>query len=456
VIMKVSVVIPSLNRPERLKKTIVSLLSTSPEVEIIAVLSSDDLESHAVVKSFEVVRIIDQDDAHSAVEAWNMGAAAANGDCLVLGADDLRFCDGWLDAATESLAQINNYGLVAFNDLSPMAGELATHYMVTRNYAVNEWGGVLAIPTYKQQWLDNEATTRAVRDQCFVYAEDAVVEHLHPIWKKADNDTTYNRAIEGNWYAHGETIFKAREQSGFKNDYEPSFSMRVPDCQGWGAVSVGARSHKYPEPSFVSSLAKMLIGGMRKGDNVFDIVHGYPGHVAANNIVRTFLNTRSNSLLMIDDDMAFDANALEVLRSNKANWDYDVVMGFCTHKTIPPHAVVMKLHEEQPGPPLSLMGEHFGTLRDVINNSVMDVDAVGLAFTLIKRHVLESMVSEYGAIYTSWFDWGQHSEGEDIVFSRKCRERGYSLAVDTNVKIGHVGRYTFGWSDFKSWTSQEN
>ena len=77
-----------------------------------------------------------------------------------------------------------------------------------------------------------------------------------------------------------------------------------------------------------------------------------------------------------------------------------------------------------------------------------------MAFTLIKRHVFESMIGEHGSGWTVWFDWGLHSEGEDIRFSRRCREKGYTLAVDTNCKIKHIGPRAYGWEEHQQLVTQ--
>ena len=104
--------------------------------------------------------------------------------------------------------------------------------------------------------------------------------------------------------------------------------------------------------------------------------------------------------------------------------------------------------------PEALYGEKFNALAHIPDNSIVPVDAVGLAFTLVKRHVFESMLNEHGPEYTVWFDWGKHSEGEDIRFSRRCRQAGFSMAVDSGVKIGHAGRYVFGWTEHQQFVKQ--
>ena len=105
---------------------------------------------------------------------------------------------------------------------------------------------------------------------------------------------------------------------------------------------------------------------------------------------------------MLDDDMVFEQDALDILRSNEANWDYDIVFGFCTLRGWPPRPVVMQEMENQPGLPNSLLGRSYNYAYDQVeDNSIIEVDSVGLAFTLIKRHVIEAMTEEYGPMYTS-------------------------------------------------------
>lgn len=308
-------------------------------------------------------------------------------------------------------------------------------------------------PAYRHYFGDMEITVRARRDGYLAYAEDAVVEHLHPLWDKAEGDEIYSLAQS--FYEDDKAVYEAREKEGFPNVHKPYIEMLLGEWSGWGKVAVSARMYKYPEPDWVVSWTNMIAYGLRRGDNIITPVRGQPGHVAANIIARSFLDTNCHSLLLLDDDMEFPLDALDRLRNNVQNMDYDIAQGFCTHKTIPPHAVVLRLME-QPTAPLSFHGELYGALADIPDESVVDVDAVGLAFTLIKRHVIQDMVNGYGARHSSWFEWGRHTEGEDIVFSRICREHGFSMCVDTNVKIGHIGKYTYGWDSHQEWQRQEN
>jgi len=262
-----------------------------------------------------------------------------------------------------------------------------------------------------------------------------------------------------------EYVYGAKFVSGYNNavahvrtdgrhfDRDGKWIRRVSEQRGdWGRIAVGVRVAKFPEYHFFASWTKLLTGGMRNGDTVLMPVGWMPAHWAGNALVRDFLRTDRDSLLMIDDDMVFEQDALELLRSNPDTMEYDIVFGFCTHRNWPPRPVVMRVQEQQPGLPFSLMGQSFDYAHEEIaDGAIVDVSGVGLAFTLIKRHVLESMTDEYGPMFTSYFTYGPGMESDDIPFSRRARELGYRMAVDTNVKIGHIGQTVFGWADYVQW-----
>lgn len=443
----VSVVIPSRRRTERLQESLDSLIATAPEVEIVVAADGCADTAELISQKYPNVKLVHFPSRINALRAWNQAAAQeATGQFLVLGADDVIWHEGWLDAALAALPKINWRGVVAFNDGSPNAGKNCTHYMISRTYAVNEMGGVMIPTDYVHYFADNEVGERAIRDKAFVYAPGALVEHHHPAWDKAPRDEQYDTTEA--YYEDDLERFKERRAAGFPNAWSPFLEI-VPEqdkAEGWGRVAIGCRSYRHAEANFLKAWTGLLTRGLRSRDVVIDPAIGLPGHIAANEMIRAFLDTPADSLLMIDDDMLFEPNALEKLRSNKDNWDYDVVMGFCTHRTLPPHAVVMHLME-QPPLPKRLKGEHYGTAKRIADNSVIKVDAVGLAFTLIRRTALEALLGDYGALYTAWADWGLQTEGEDIVFSRRLRERGFKLAVDTTTKIKHLGIYAFGWDD---------
>jgi hypothetical protein len=219
----------------------------------------------------------------------------------------------------------------------------------------------------------------------------------------------------------------------------------------WGTIAAATRLN-HVEPGFVVSWTMLVGGGLRQGDNVIKPAYGLPAHKAANQIARNFLQSDNDTLLMIDDDMVFEQDAVERLRSNEANWPYDIVMAFCTTRGIPPQPVILQDMATQPDWPKKLSGERFKRVYDFDDGEVIPVGTTGLAFTLIRRGVFEAMLdSEAGLEYNYFFKYGQGVETEDIPFCREARRLGFGLAIDTSVKIGHIGRMVLGYEQFLSW-----
>lgn len=223
---------------------------------------------------------------------------------------------------------------------------------------------------------------------------------------------------------------------------------------GWGDIAVGVRVAKSPEPHFFIDWTKLLTGGLRNRDVVLMPQMFAPAHWAANKVVKAFLATNKDTLFFVDDDMTFPMSALHDLRENKANWEYDIVMGFCTRRGWPPQPIIYRL-KETPKMPEALRGDQFSMQTDFKDDEVIEVDAVGLGFTIIRRHVLEKMIDlERGLDYTSFFKY-EAGESEDIYFSRNARNLGFRLAVDTSVKIGHISHQPRGWEEFQVWRKHE-
>jgi len=37
--------------------------------------------------------------------------------------------------------------------------------------------------------------------------------------------------------------------------------------------------------------------------------------------------------------------------------------------------------------------------------------------------------------------------GEDYAFCERARQAGHKIVIDTTLRIGHIGSYTYGWED---------
>lgn len=117
---------------------------------------------------------------------------------LLLVGSDVRFHPGWLTSALIT-AEMTDAKLIATNDLGNprvMAGEHATHPLINREWIDSHgasWDGpgVVCHEGYAHQFVDNEWTAVARQAGVFAYSPLSILEHLHPVWQKSEDDDVY-------------------------------------------------------------------------------------------------------------------------------------------------------------------------------------------------------------------------------------------------------------------------
>lgn len=199
----VAVFVPVLNRPHRVAPLIESLFATAPDADPIFIVSpGDTAEKNAVLDAGVRPLYVDwhpgrADYAKKMNYAWRH----TDHDFVLLGADDLLFRPGWLQAAL-TCHKRTRACVVGTNDLGnarTAQGHHSTHTLVSRRYG--ECGTiddqtVLLHEGYWHNFVDDEFVQTAMWRETWAHAADAVIEHLHPNWGKADDDATYQRAQE--------------------------------------------------------------------------------------------------------------------------------------------------------------------------------------------------------------------------------------------------------------------
>lgn len=118
------------------------------------------------------------------------------------GADDIRFSPGW-DTTALALAEETGAPVIGTNDLhnpAVLQKRHATHMLISRQYVLDGGGtfdgtGAVFSEVYDHQFIDNEFVAQARKRNSWAFAEDAVVEHLHPVWGLAEWDQTYEKAF---------------------------------------------------------------------------------------------------------------------------------------------------------------------------------------------------------------------------------------------------------------------
>lgn len=275
-------------------------------------------------------------------------------------------------------------------------------------------------------------------DVCFDDLIDSTQETLGRIASFLD----YHRSIAEAWGSIHPEFRTFDGQGNLVETLEPD---------DFGKIAVGVRL-MYPEAGFVGCYARLLRDGLRDGDTVLEPTVRTPSHWAASTLMRRFLSSDADTLLLIDDDMTFPSDLLEKMRRNTENHRYSIVSALATQRIPPPRALVLRVGE-QPALPDALNGLYYNLLvNEVVPGVTLPVDGTGFAFTLIRREVIERMTDpQWGAPFTSYVQWGAGGEGEDVNFCRRAGSLGFSVAVDCDAQVGHIGKVIYGYSEFDQW-----
>ena len=108
--MQFSIIIPTYNRPQRLRECLVSLVYLDPDsvpFEVVLVFDGGSMPAEAIIAEFEAqltIRTMRQENMGVAY-ARNAGAAAAVGEYLIFLDDDYRVAPDWLNQFTQQFAQ---------------------------------------------------------------------------------------------------------------------------------------------------------------------------------------------------------------------------------------------------------------------------------------------------------------------------------------------------------------
>jgi GT2 family glycosyltransferase len=133
----------------------------------------------------------------------------------------------------------------------------------------------------------------------------------------------------------------------------------------------------------------------------------------------------ADALLFIDSDMEFQPDLYDRLKAIEG----DIVCGLFWTKRIPSFPTAMRKVKMEDGT---------DSLANIIpTGKVVEIDACGMAATLIRRPVLQSERFRYPAF--------KHlgSIGEDYFFCLHARDAGFTIRCDTSLKVAHRGDVAF-------------
>lgn len=211
------IVVPVLRRPHRVEPLFASIVEATPEPHRVLFVGTegDTAQLDAVRSVGADLEVLPPNPVGDYARKINRALAISDEPYLFTGADDLRFHPGWLTAALRPMAD-PRIGIVGTQDLAPTerarTGQHATHFLVRRTYALErgtiDERGKIFHEGYPHEYVDDELVGTARKRGAWAFAGDAVVEHLHPHWGKADTDALYDAQAER--MAAGRKIYRRR------------------------------------------------------------------------------------------------------------------------------------------------------------------------------------------------------------------------------------------------------
>lgn len=172
-----------------------------------------------------------------------------------------------------------------------------------------------------------------------------------------------------------------------------------------------------------------------------------PGYSAIdqcrNKMVYNFLtHTDFKNILWIDGDIIFSLKDVQKLEQSK----YDIVGGTYPFKGYPQMTFVPKDSENV----------QFGDRGP----RYVEVEALATGFLFVTRKAIKNIIDMLQIplcntsfdnpsypLFTPDVLAGDNYVGEDFGFCAKAKKAGYKLYLDTTIKLKHVGRYEYSWSD---------
>lgn len=195
------ILVPVLGRPHRVEPFLESIEAATPESHRVLFIADaeDDAELKALRAVDAEVLVLEPGCRRNYAAKINVGYHATSEALFFMAADDLAPRRDWLGRAIGYLS--DTVDVVGTNDIcNPrvMTGQHSTHTLVRREYIERE-SGVIDEPDtvlhegYEHEYCDDEFVQTAMHRGRYAHAFDSIVEHLHPLVKKAPDDATYRR-----------------------------------------------------------------------------------------------------------------------------------------------------------------------------------------------------------------------------------------------------------------------
>lgn len=197
----VRVVLPVLNRPHRALLVYSSVMASQGEIPLrpVFVLSFNDRTQLDAVRQTgsDFIQLYEGRRPGDYARKINTAAALTKEPWIFTAADDVHFHPGWADHAV-AFAKHKRLRAIGVNDLGRWSSRHrvppAPHFLVARSYfelGTADQPNEIFHTGYDHTYVDTEFMWTASARKEYGYCADAIVEHLHPVWRKGKRDPIY-------------------------------------------------------------------------------------------------------------------------------------------------------------------------------------------------------------------------------------------------------------------------
>ena len=156
-------------------------------------------------------------------------------------------------------------------------------------------------------------------------------------------------------------------------------------------------------------------------------------YTARDSIVQFAVDKDYDYVLFVDSDMVFSKKNLMDLVAH----DADICTGLYVtrdgrNKNVAYKEIITRRRFPYRAPKL---------IEDTATTGYASVSACGFGFCLIKTSVLKCMAKKFKSLFEPF-----KGVGEDVAFCIRARSMGYTINIDRNVKLGHVGEIVYDYS----------
>jgi hypothetical protein len=463
----VTVAIPILNRPERIKTVYNYFSERTGRLENVLFLPDrDDFESISILNELGYNYLISKPSEKFGVQTYaskiNYAFLNSNLEFFMYAADDVIPQPGWFTILLNEFKKNPNVGVVVPNDnltLAVQEGRGAPHAVIRREY-VNKFNGasfpgsgIVMHEGYRHAFCDTELMEVAKKRKAFLYVPESVVVHDRPGLSEKNVDEVYKLGLQS-W-----------------NEDMMEFENRMKQNKNNISIFVATPMHA---GTCTDGFAKSCLALQREADKKdieieFVFLSGDSMITSARNtLVHAFLKTNFTHFLFIDSDITFEGHQVldMVLR------DIDVIGGVYPKKHISwdniYHAVRSGVKKEH----LPLIASNYvvnpisGGPIELGGRELIDVRHLGTGMLCIKREVFELLKSKVPTyVMGDALDKNYNSGGiedrdlvyeffsteidevliaEDYYFCDLWRKNGGKIFLAPWVRLKHTGNYTFG------------